>query len=110
MRSLLLGDNLSPNNLTMPLDEMMSERRHLVATEVDTESRVQYVARLKKGFSTTQPLRGGELRVIKAWLAVRTKMKSDTDAFFISERRKPLSRKTVWQAIRTYDARARATA
>jgi type 1 fimbriae regulatory protein FimB len=32
--------------------------------QVDTESRVVHVARLKKGLSTTQPLRAGERRVI----------------------------------------------
>jgi len=37
---------------------------------------------------------------------VRAKMKPETDAFFISERRKPISRKTVWLAIRTYGQRA----
>ncbi len=29
-------------------------------------------------------------------------MKPDTDAFFVSERRRPLSRKTAWVMIRTY--------
>ena len=36
--------------------------------QVDIESRVLHVAGLKKGLSTTHPLRGDELRVIKAWL------------------------------------------
>jgi integrase len=40
--------------------------------------------------------------VIKTWLAERAKMKPETDAFFISERRKPLSRKTAWVIIRDY--------
>jgi len=103
---------------------MMSDRKHLVATEVDkliaavkgsrnvardrcllllmfrhglreleacglrlsrvdTDSRVLHVARLKKGLSTTHPLRGDEIRVIKAWLAERARMKPGTDAFFI---------------------------
>jgi type 1 fimbriae regulatory protein FimB len=80
----------------------VSEACGLKLSQVDTESRVLHVARLKQGLSTTQPLRGDELRAIKAWLAVRAKMKPETDAFFISERRKALSRKTVWLAIRTY--------
>ena len=80
----------------------VSEACGLRLSQVDTESRVLHVARLKKGLSTTQPLRGDELRAIKAWLAVRAKMKPVTDTFFISERRKALSRKTVWLAIRTY--------
>ena len=29
-------------------------------------------------------------------------MKPETDAFFVSERRSPLSRKTAWVTIRTY--------
>jgi hypothetical protein len=33
-------------------------------------------------------------------------MKPETDAFFISERRSPLSRMTAWLAIRTYGALA----
>jgi type 1 fimbriae regulatory protein FimB len=129
--------------MTPTLDKTMSDRRHLVSTEieklmavvkgtrnavrdrcllllmfrhglrvseacalklsqVDTESRVLHMVRLKQGLSTTQPLRGDELRAIKAWLAVRAKMKPNTDAFFISERRTALSRKTAWLAIRTY--------
>jgi type 1 fimbriae regulatory protein FimB len=80
----------------------VSEACGLRLSQMDTESRVLHVARLKKGLSTTQPLRGDELRAIKAWLAVRAKMKPDTDAFFISERRTALSRKTAWLAIRTY--------
>ncbi|KAF5041127.1 ISKra4 family transposase ISCep1 [anaerobic digester metagenome] len=69
---------------------------------MDTESRVLHVARLKKGLSTTHPLRADELRAIKAWLADRAKMKPDTDSFFVSERRGPLSRKTAWVAIKRY--------
>ena len=80
----------------------VSEACGLQLSQVDIESRVLHVARLKKGLSTTHPLRGDELRVIKIWLAERTKMKPETDAFFISERRGPLSRKTAWVMIRDY--------
>jgi type 1 fimbriae regulatory protein FimB len=74
---------------------------------VDTESRVLHVKRLKDGLSTTHPLRGDEIRAIKAWLADRARMKPKTDALFISERRSPLSRKTVWLMIRDYGRLAR---
>lgn len=84
----------------------VSEACGLLLSQVDTESRVLHVARLKHGLSTTHPLRGDELRVMKAWLAERARMKPETDAFFISERRGPLSRKTAWLAIRTYGERA----
>src|SRR3712207_6757750 len=69
----------------------VSEACGLVLSQVDTESRVLHVARLKEGLSTTHPLRGEELRAIKAWMTERATMKPKTDAFFISERRSPLS-------------------
>src|SRR6266581_1629489 len=84
----------------------VSEACGLVLSQVNTESRVLHVARLKAGLSTTHPLRGNEIKAIKAWLADRAKMKPETDAFFISERRSPLSRKTAWLAIREYGRRA----
>jgi type 1 fimbriae regulatory protein FimB len=72
----------------------VSEACGMVLSQVDTESRVLHVTRLKKGLSTTHPLRGDELRPIKAWLAERARMQPETDAFFLSERQRPLSRKT----------------
>ena len=80
----------------------VSEACGLQLSQVDIESRVLHVARLKHGLSTTHPLRGDELRVMKAWLAERVRMKPETDAFFISERRCPISRKTVWDMIGRY--------
>ena len=80
----------------------VSEACGLRLSQVDTESRVLHVARLKDGLSTTHPLRRDELRAIKAWLADRARMQPETDAFFISERRGPLSRKTAWLMIRDY--------
>jgi type 1 fimbriae regulatory protein FimB len=83
-----------------------SEACGLVLSQVDMDSRVLHVRRLKDGLSTTHPLRGDEIRAIKAWLADRARMKPDTDAFFLSERRRPLSRKTAWLMIRAYGERA----
>lgn len=80
----------------------VSEACDLALSQVDIESRVLHVSRLKKGLSTTHPLRADEIRVIKAWLPLRAKMKPETDRLFVSERRKPLSRKTAWLAIRRY--------
>ena len=71
-------------------------------SETTPESRVLHVARLKKGFSTTHPLRTDELRAIKAWLAERKRMAPDGDACFVSERRTPVNRRTAWVAIRRY--------
>jgi len=53
---------------------------------------------LEERLSTTQPLRPEEIRAIRAWLAERKAMRPATDAFFVSERRGPLSRKTAWLA------------
>ena len=80
----------------------ISEACALTLAQVDTESRVVHVARLKKGLSTTHPLRADELRVIKAWLIERAKMKPAGKAFFVSQRRTALSRKRAWAAIRNY--------
>ncbi len=84
----------------------VSEACGLRLSQVDIESRILHVARLKKGLSTTHPLRMDEVRAIKAWLAERKRWKLETDAFFVSERRTPLNRKTAWVAIRAYGEKA----
>jgi type 1 fimbriae regulatory protein FimB len=84
----------------------VSEACGLKRSQVDIESRVLHVQRLKKGLSTTHPLRSDEIKVIKSWLKERAKMEPKTDALFVSERRGPLNRKTAWLAIRTYGERA----
>jgi type 1 fimbriae regulatory protein FimB len=73
----------------------VSEACRLKLNEVDSESRVLHIARLKGGLSTTQPLRGDELRAIGAWLKQRARMKPTSKSFFVSEQRKPLHRATV---------------
>ena len=85
----------------------VSEACGMQLSQVDTESRVLHVARLKGGLPTTQPLRANEIKAVKSWLSVRAKMKPPSEAFFISERRLPLSRKTVWVALRRYGELAR---
>jgi type 1 fimbriae regulatory protein FimB len=49
----------------------VSEACGLLLEQVDTESRVLHVRRLKGGLSTTQALRGEDLRAIKVWLGDR---------------------------------------
>jgi type 1 fimbriae regulatory protein FimB len=80
----------------------VSEACGLRLSQADLDSRVLHVTRLKDGLSTTHPLRGDEIRAIKAWLADRARMTPETDACFLSERRRPLSRKTAWRMIRDY--------
>src|SRR6202521_1406081 len=57
----------------------VSEACGLRLSQVDTASRVLHVKRLKQGLSTTHPLRGDEIKSIKAWLTERAQMKPDTD-------------------------------
>ena len=84
----------------------VSEACGLQLSQVDTESRVLHVERLKKGLSTTHPLRLDEIRAIKAWLIERKRLNPEGDAFFVSERRTALNRKTAWAAIRDYGEKA----
>jgi type 1 fimbriae regulatory protein FimB len=84
----------------------VSEACGLKLNQVDTESRILHVARLKGGLSTTHPLRGDELRAIKAWLIDRARMKPTGKAFFVSEQRKPLHRSTVNLLLKSYSEAA----
>lgn len=84
----------------------VSEACKLRLSQVDLAARVLHVARLKRGLSTTHPLRGDEIRAIEAWLTVRAALQPETDAFFVSERRQPLSRKTAWVMIQAYGRQA----
>jgi type 1 fimbriae regulatory protein FimB len=77
----------------------VSEACRLRLDQVDVDSRVLHIARLKGGLSTTQPLRGDELRAIAAWLKQRARMKPGGKVFFVSEQRKPLHRSTVNAAL-----------
>ena len=84
----------------------VSEACQLRLDQVDTEGRLLHVKRLKRGLSTTQPLRSDELRAIAAWLKVRAKRKPASHHFFISAHRKPLHRSTVNLLLETGSAAA----
>jgi len=79
----------------------VSEACRMKLDQVDTESRVLHVARLKGGLSTTQPLRADELRAVSAWLKERARMKPTGKTFFVSEQRRPLHRSTVNLMLKT---------
>src|SRR5271157_1952278 len=84
----------------------VSEACRMKLDQVDTESRVLHVARLKGGLSSTQPLREDELRAVSAWLKERARLKPTGKTFFVSEQRRPLHRSTVNLALRKYSAAA----
>jgi type 1 fimbriae regulatory protein FimB len=73
----------------------VTEACRLKLNQVDTKGKVLHIARSKRGFSTTHPLRGDELKAIGAWLKQRARMKPTGKTFFVSEQRKPLHRSTV---------------
>lgn len=73
----------------------VSEACRLKLEQVNTQSRQLHIVRLKHGLPTSQPLRGDELKVIRAWLKQRARMKPTGKAFFVSEQRRPLHRSTV---------------
>jgi len=54
----------------------VSEACGLVLEQVDIESRVLHFARLKGGLFTTHPLRGDEIRAIRAWLTESSRLKA----------------------------------
>jgi integrase len=54
----------------------VSEACRLTVDQVDAQSRVLHIVRLKGGLSTTQPLRGDELKAIGAWFKQRARMQS----------------------------------
>jgi type 1 fimbriae regulatory protein FimB len=84
----------------------VSEACRLKLDQVDSDSRVLHVTRLKRGLSTTQPLRGDELRAIGAWLKQRARMKPAGKTFFVSEQRKSLHRSTVNLLLKKYSETA----
>ncbi len=58
----------------------VSEAVGLKLADVDMEGRSLHVARLKRGLSTTHPLRGDELRALRAWLTERAHETEDQGA------------------------------
>jgi type 1 fimbriae regulatory protein FimB len=84
----------------------VSEACRLKLEQVDTKGKVLHIVRLKHGLSTTQPLRGDELKAIGAWLKQRARMKPTGKTFFVSEQRKSLHRSTVNFALKAYSQAA----
>ena len=84
----------------------VSEACGLKLSQVDLEDGVLHVQRLKGGLSTTHPLRSDEAKALKAWLVVRARMAPGCDALFVSNRRAPINRRTVWVMLRGYGEKA----
>jgi site-specific recombinase XerD len=80
----------------------VSEACSLKLSDIDLENKVFHVRRLKGCDHGVHDFYNGESASIRAWLLEREKMNvpSEVDTLFISERRKPLSRITVFQLVR----------
>jgi type 1 fimbriae regulatory protein FimB len=79
----------------------VSELCSMKLSDINVDTKEFHVNRLKGCDSGPHELYNGESPAIKAWLIERAKMNppEDCDTLFISERRKPLSRCTVWLMI-----------
>jgi type 1 fimbriae regulatory protein FimB len=79
----------------------VSELCAIRLSDVNVTTKELHVKRLKGCDSGPHELYNGESGAIKAWLVEREKMNpsANCDTLFISERRKPLSRCTVWVMI-----------
>ncbi|WP_303646308.1 tyrosine-type recombinase/integrase [Acidithiobacillus concretivorus] len=99
----------------------VSEACGMQLDQVDLDSRILHVQRLKGGLSTTQPLRAEELRLLRSWLQLRSRWLRrwkktaaerpgggvlDHQALFLSTRGTAISRKTFWALLRRYGEEA----
>ena len=86
----------------------VSEGCQLKMDQVDIDSRVLHVHRLKHVLSTDHPLRVDELRAIATWLKEWERLKPpySVKTFFVSERRRPLHRSTVNLLLEKYSTAA----
>jgi type 1 fimbriae regulatory protein FimB len=102
----------------------VSEACELTLDHIDLERRKLYVNRLKDGRSTEHPLGPfaridtarirkepplreynellphDEIKALKNWEKIREKLDLKTDALFVSQWRRPLTRASVWNLIR----------
>jgi type 1 fimbriae regulatory protein FimB len=79
----------------------VSELCSIKLSDINVDTKEFHVTRLKGCDGGPHELYNGESSAIRAWLVERAKMDppEDCDTLFISERRKPLSRCTVWLMI-----------
>src|ERR1700686_5272155 len=79
----------------------VSELCSIKLSDIDAEHKPFHVNRLKGCDSGPHEFYNGESQAVKAWLTKRAKLNpsADVDTLFITERRKPLSRVTVWHLI-----------
>jgi type 1 fimbriae regulatory protein FimB len=79
----------------------VSELCAMKLSDANVDTKELHVTRLKGSDSGPHELYNGESQAVKAWLLERAKMEppAGCDTLFVSERRRPLSRCTVWVMI-----------
>ena len=83
-----------------------SELCHLKLSDI--QGAYIYIARLKRGLSTTHPLQKCELEALELWLEKRkTWLNSDTPWLFLSQHGNPLSRQQFYELIKKYGIAAK---
>lgn len=79
----------------------MSEIRHWKLSDIDIQSGVIYIRRLKNGFSTTHPIYKQEVKVLNEWLRVRKDYPGNHSGWlFLSRNGQPLSRQRIYQMMK----------
>ena len=79
----------------------VSEIRHWKLSDIDIQSGVIYIRRLKNGFSTTHPIYKQEVKVLKEWLRVRNNYPGNNSGWlFLSRNGQPLSRQRIYQMMK----------
>lgn len=86
----------------------VSEACQMKCSSINLDARVIQVSRMKNGFSTIHPIKRDEAKVIRTWLDSRAKMKgADSDALFLSNQGRGISRKTVWMLLKDLGEKAK---
>jgi type 1 fimbriae regulatory protein FimB len=80
----------------------VSEACSIQLEQLDLESAVMYVNRLKRGLSTVHPLQPDEVEAITRWLEVRSKLAPSNPYLFVTQRGSIMSRQTVHHLMRRY--------
>lgn len=85
----------------------VSELCNLTLSDIDLESRILYVRRLKGGLSTTQPIIDEEYEALCNWLKSRENWReSDSEWVFLSQKTGPISRQQVYGLLRRLGKKA----
>jgi type 1 fimbriae regulatory protein FimB len=87
----------------------VSEACGLKLSQVDIDSQLLHVKRMKNGISTTQPLHIDDVEACQEWLSARLLLIAhpDEQSFFLSQKGRQLSRGMAWHIVRQCGEAAR---